>query len=142
MRKEKEEMTVDPDAQLAAAGDMEAFEKIYRRYHRSVYSACLRMIRNVSQAEDLAQEVFNQLFRKICKTICRGAAFRSRLFAFLSVTTGESCRRFLSKTILRQLTKQRDQYPNKDCLTICERSQRHLPLPPVKTFSERCSEAH
>lgn len=81
-------MTVDPDAQLAAAGDMEAFEKIYRRYHRSVYSACLRMIRNVSQAEDLAQEVFNQLFRKICKTICRGAAFRSRLFCISECDDG------------------------------------------------------
>lgn len=58
-------MTVDPDAKLAAAGDMEAFEKIYRRYHQRVYSICLRMIRNASQAEDLAQEVFVQLFRKI-----------------------------------------------------------------------------
>jgi RNA polymerase sigma-70 factor (ECF subfamily) len=58
-------MTVDPDARLAAAGDMEAFEKIYRRYHQRVYSICLKMIRNASQAEDLAQEVFVQVFRKI-----------------------------------------------------------------------------
>src|SRR6185503_9784624 len=58
-------MTVDPDAQLAAKGDMEAFEKIYRRYHKRVYSLCLHMIRNVTQAEDLTQEVFIQLFRKI-----------------------------------------------------------------------------
>ena len=58
-------MTVDPDARLAATGDSEAFEKIYRRYHQRVYSLCLLMIRNVTQAEDLAQEVFIQLFRKI-----------------------------------------------------------------------------
>jgi RNA polymerase sigma-70 factor, ECF subfamily len=58
-------MTVDPDAGLAAAGDVEAFEKIYRRYHQRVYSICLKMLRNVSQAEDLAQEVFVQVFRKI-----------------------------------------------------------------------------
>jgi len=58
-------MTVDPDAQLAATGDSEAFEKIYRRYHHRVYSLCLSMIRNVTLAEDLAQEVFIQLFRKI-----------------------------------------------------------------------------
>ena len=57
--------TVDTDAQLAAAGDMEAFEKIYRRYHKRVYSLCLRMTRNVSQKEDLAQDVFVQVFRKI-----------------------------------------------------------------------------
>lgn len=56
---------VDPDAQLAANGDMEAFEKIYRRYHHRVYTLCLRMLRNVTQAEDLTQEVFIQLFRKI-----------------------------------------------------------------------------
>ena len=58
-------MTVDPDAQLAAAGDVEAFEKIYRRHHQRVYLLCLRMVRNVPQAEDLTQEVFIQLFRKI-----------------------------------------------------------------------------
>lgn len=58
-------MTVDPDTKLAAAGDMEAFEKIYRRYHHPVYCHCLGMLRNVSEAEDLAQEVFIQLFRKI-----------------------------------------------------------------------------
>ena len=58
-------MTVDPDAQLAAAGDVEAFEKIYRHHHQQVYLLCLRMVRNVSQAEDLTQEVFIQLFRKI-----------------------------------------------------------------------------
>jgi RNA polymerase sigma-70 factor (ECF subfamily) len=58
-------MTVDLDAQLAAAGDMEAFEKIYRRHHQRIYLLCLRMVRNASQAEDLTQEVFVQLFRKI-----------------------------------------------------------------------------
>jgi RNA polymerase sigma-70 factor, ECF subfamily len=60
-----EDMTVDPDAQRAAAGDMDAFEKIYRRYHQRVYSHCLRMVRNSTDAEDLTQEVFIQLFRKI-----------------------------------------------------------------------------
>lgn len=58
-------MTVDQDAQLAAAGDVEAFEKIYRRHHQRVYLLCLRMVRNASQAEDLTQEVFIQLFRKL-----------------------------------------------------------------------------
>ena len=62
---EMEEMTVDTDAQLAAAGDMEAFEHIYRRHHQRIYLLCLRMVRNTSQAEDLTQEVFIQLFRKI-----------------------------------------------------------------------------
>jgi RNA polymerase sigma-70 factor (ECF subfamily) len=59
------EMTVDQDAQLAAQGDMEAFEELYRRHHRRVYSLCLRMVRNASEAEDLTQEVFVLLFRKL-----------------------------------------------------------------------------
>jgi RNA polymerase sigma-70 factor (ECF subfamily) len=52
-------------AQRAAAGDMEAFEDLYDRHNRRVYSLCLRMTQNASEAEDLAQEVFIQLFRKI-----------------------------------------------------------------------------
>ena len=60
-----EDMTVDQDAHHAAAGDIDAFETIYRRYHQRVYSHCLRMVRNSGEAEDLTQEVFIQLFRKI-----------------------------------------------------------------------------
>ena len=52
-------------AQKAADGDMQAFEELYKRHNRRVYSLCLRMTQNVSEAEDLAQEVFIQLFRKI-----------------------------------------------------------------------------
>lgn len=49
----------------AAAGDMGAFEQLYERHNRRVYSLCLRMTQNVAEAEDLAQEAFIQLFRKI-----------------------------------------------------------------------------
>src|SRR4051812_15842404 len=52
-------------AQRAAEGDMKSFEELYQRHNRRVYSLCLRMTGNVTEAEDLAQEVFIQLFRKI-----------------------------------------------------------------------------
>ena len=39
-------------AQNAAKGDMSAFEELYKRHHRRVYSLCLRMTQNVSEAED------------------------------------------------------------------------------------------
>lgn len=52
-------------AQVASKGDMAAFEEIYRRHHRRVYSICLRMLQNASEAEDLTQDVFIQLYRKI-----------------------------------------------------------------------------
>ena len=52
-------------AQKSAAGDAASFEELYTRHHRRVYGLCLRMIQNVSEAEDLTQEVFVQLFKKI-----------------------------------------------------------------------------
>ena len=51
--------------QKAAAGDSEAFEQLFRRHNRRVYALCLRMTNNQSEAEDLSQEVFIQLFRKV-----------------------------------------------------------------------------
>ena len=50
---------------LAASGNIAAFEILYERYHRRTYSLCLRMTGNQTEAEDLTQEVFIQLFRKI-----------------------------------------------------------------------------
>lgn len=50
---------------LAADGNLAAFEMIYQRYHRRTFSLCLRMTSNQTEAEDLTQEVFIQLFRKI-----------------------------------------------------------------------------
>ncbi len=52
-------------ARAAGQGDMGAFEQLYERHNRRVYSLCLRMTQNVAEAEDLAQEAFIQLFRKI-----------------------------------------------------------------------------
>jgi RNA polymerase sigma-70 factor (ECF subfamily) len=51
--------------QAAAAGNMIAFEEVYQRHHRRVYSICLRMLQNATEAEDLTQDVFIQLYRKI-----------------------------------------------------------------------------
>jgi RNA polymerase sigma-70 factor, ECF subfamily len=50
---------------LAQRGDAAAFERIYRLHCRKVYALCLRMAGNPTEAEDLSQDVFLQLFRKI-----------------------------------------------------------------------------
>jgi RNA polymerase sigma-70 factor (ECF subfamily) len=50
---------------LAQQGDAAAFEAIYRLHSRRVYALCLRMLGDPVEAEDLAQEAFLQLFRKI-----------------------------------------------------------------------------
>lgn len=49
----------------AQQGDAEAFERVYRLHSRRVYTLCLRMVGNTAEAEDLTQEAFLQLFRKI-----------------------------------------------------------------------------
>ena len=49
----------------AQQGDAAAFEHIYRLHSRRVYSLCLRMAGNPTDAEDLTQDVFLQVFRKI-----------------------------------------------------------------------------
>jgi RNA polymerase sigma-70 factor (ECF subfamily) len=49
----------------AQAGDHQAFALIYSMHKRRIYSLCLRMVSNVAAAEDLTQEVFLQLHRKI-----------------------------------------------------------------------------
>src|SRR5215472_16078875 len=51
--------------ELAKQGDGEAFEFLYDLHKRRVYSLCLRMTGNTASAEDLTQEAFLQLFRKI-----------------------------------------------------------------------------
>ena len=50
---------------LAQAGDAAAFEFLYELHSRRVYALCLRMVSNPCDAEDLMQEAFLQLFRKI-----------------------------------------------------------------------------
>jgi RNA polymerase sigma-70 factor (ECF subfamily) len=50
---------------LAQAGNAAAFEFLYELHSRRVYALCLRMVSNPSDAEDLLQEAFLQLFRKI-----------------------------------------------------------------------------
>ncbi|SRR5882724_2710004 len=49
----------------AQCGDAAAFEFLYKAHSRRVYSVCLRMTRNPAEAEDLSQQAFLQVFRKI-----------------------------------------------------------------------------
>ncbi|MDT5121415.1 MAG: polymerase sigma-70 factor, subfamily [Acidobacteriota bacterium] len=47
------------------AADIPLFEDIFKLHHCRVYSLCLRMTGNAAEAEDLTQDVFIQVFRKI-----------------------------------------------------------------------------
>jgi RNA polymerase sigma-70 factor (ECF subfamily) len=62
----KQAKVIEAEAiERAKQGDEAAFEVLYNLHKRRVYSLCLRMVSNPAQAEDLAQEAFLQLFRKI-----------------------------------------------------------------------------
>src|SRR5207248_4870980 len=51
--------------QRAGHGDAPAFEYLYQLHSRRVYAVCLRMVGNTMEAEDLTQEAFLLLLRKI-----------------------------------------------------------------------------
>jgi RNA polymerase sigma-70 factor (ECF subfamily) len=54
------------DAVLRAqAGDQLAFSELYTQHKRRVLSICMRMVHDLALAEDLAQEAFLQLHRKL-----------------------------------------------------------------------------
>jgi RNA polymerase sigma-70 factor, ECF subfamily len=49
----------------AQAGDPDAFSQLYVLHNKRVLAICLRMVRDFSLAEDLTQETFLQLHRKL-----------------------------------------------------------------------------
>jgi RNA polymerase sigma-70 factor, ECF subfamily len=49
----------------AQRGDERAFEDLFKEHRGWVFSLCRRMTRDPAQAEDLTQEAFLQLFRRI-----------------------------------------------------------------------------
>jgi RNA polymerase sigma-70 factor (ECF subfamily) len=49
----------------AQNGDHAMFEQLYRLHSRRVYAVCVRMVKDPIEAEDLTQEAFMLLYRKI-----------------------------------------------------------------------------
>jgi RNA polymerase sigma-70 factor (ECF subfamily) len=64
-RPQGDRLTEAEAIERAKQGDAEAFQFLYNLHKRRVYSLCLRMTSNTAAAEDLTQEAFLQLFRKI-----------------------------------------------------------------------------
>jgi RNA polymerase sigma-70 factor, ECF subfamily len=59
------EQTVDDALTRCAAGDRSAFGEIVREHQAMVYSLALHFLRSPSVAEDLAQDVFLELYRNL-----------------------------------------------------------------------------
>ena len=58
----------NPDGKVvtrAQGGDVQAFASIFEEHRGRIYSVCLRMTNNAAEAEDLTQDAFIQVFRKL-----------------------------------------------------------------------------
>jgi len=49
----------------AQTGDCDAFASLFHAHKARIYSVCLRMTNNTAEAEDLTQDAFLQVFRKL-----------------------------------------------------------------------------
>jgi RNA polymerase sigma-70 factor (ECF subfamily) len=104
-------ISIQSDAGLnsALSGDaMSGFENLYRKHYRRVYSICLRMTGNIAEAEDLTQEVFIQLHRKIGSF--RGeAAFTTWLHR---LTVNQVLMHFRKRSVRSELTTDDGEMPD------------------------------
>ena len=66
------------EVSLAQEGDVEAFERLYRRHLGRTYALSLRMCGNASEAEEMVQEAFIRCWSKL-ETFKGGSAFGSWL---------------------------------------------------------------
>jgi len=104
-------VALQSDAAVSTALDgdrMSGFEELYRRHYRRVYSICLRMTGNVAEAEDLTQEVFIQLYRKLDSF--RGeAAFTTWLHR---LTVNQVLMHFRKRSVRSELTTDDGEIPD------------------------------
>jgi RNA polymerase sigma-70 factor (ECF subfamily) len=106
---ETSEMTEAEAIRLAQQGDAGAFERIYRLHSRRVYALCLRMVGNPAEAEDLTQDAFLQLFRKI-GTFRGESAFSTWLHRLsVNVVLMKLRKKTLSETSLEESTDPEDE---------------------------------
>ena len=53
------------DVRKARGGDECAFERLYHLHRQGIFSLCLRLTKNVADAEDMSQQVFLQAYLKL-----------------------------------------------------------------------------
>src|ERR1700692_838646 len=79
-------VTVDSEViRRAQEGDADAFAALFHAHKARIYSVCLRMTNNAAEAEDLTQDAFLQVFRKIASF--RGDSAFSTWLHRISVNT-------------------------------------------------------
>lgn len=86
--------------QISAKGDMSSFEELYKKYFKKVFFICLKMTVNGPDAEDLAQEVFIHIQRRL-KSYRGDASLSSWLHR---VTVNHVLMRLRKKSVSSELT--------------------------------------
>ena len=98
----------------AKQGDAQAFQALYDKHKRRVYSLCLRMTANTAEAEDLTQEAFLQLYRKI-GTFRGESAFSTWLHRLsVNVVLMQLRKKSLPVVSLEETTQGEEDTPKKD----------------------------
>jgi RNA polymerase sigma-70 factor (ECF subfamily) len=98
----------------AKQGDAQAFQALYDKHRRRVYSLCLRMTANTAEAEDLTQEAFLQLYRKI-GTFRGESAFSTWLHRLsVNVVLMQLRKKSLPVVSLEETTQGEEDTPKKD----------------------------
>jgi RNA polymerase sigma-70 factor, ECF subfamily len=95
----------------AQQGDADAFAALFHQHKARIYSVCLRMTNNTAEAEDLTQDAFLQVFRKL-------ATFRgdSALSTWLYRIAVNTVLMHFRKKALRQISL--DEPYNQDAKTV------------------------
>ncbi|MGH9406571.1 MAG: RNA polymerase sigma factor [Terriglobia bacterium] len=83
----------------AQAGDEEAFTHLMERYQRRVFSLVFHLVRERSEGEDLAQEIFVKVFRAI-----RSYNFRAAFSTWISRIAVNHCYDHLRRQRASRLT--------------------------------------
>ena len=106
---ERDELPEAEAIRRAQRGDASAFEQLYRLHSRRVYAVCLRMVADATEAEDLTQEAFLRVFRKI-HTFRGASAFSTWLHRIaLNVTLMHLRRKSLPSASFDEMTKTNSQ---------------------------------
>jgi RNA polymerase sigma factor (sigma-70 family) len=114
-----------PDAVLvaqAASGDRNAFEQLYRRHVALVFTLAKRLLRDASEAEDVAQETFEIVLQKI-GTLRDPAALQSWI---VRIAVRQVRQRFRKQQLLKARYAQRFTRPQcgKRCKSRASRGAR------------------
>ena len=99
----------DPDADLVTglkSGDEESFRLLLRRYQDPIYGYVCRLINDSLEAEDLTQDIFTRVFRKI-QGFRGDSSFKTWLYR-IAANEASNRRRWFSRHRWREVIESMD----------------------------------